>query len=137
VDQLLIAKEIRTAIKQGDLDRVKEIIAQNKDALYILTPFGSWLHVAASHGELHIVKYLVECGIDPNFEGGISDDAPISRASSKGHIDIVSYLLRKGAKFDISEPDKNPLFSAIYGGHKDVVQLLLDSGNRRFRQIYG
>src|SRR5262245_14761134 len=29
---------------------------------------------------------------------------------------------------DVSEPVRNPLFGAIYGGHTDVARLLIDSG---------
>lgn len=36
--------------------------------------------------------------------------------------------MSRGAELDISEPDRNPLFAAIYGGHKDIVKFLLDSG---------
>ncbi len=121
-------RKIREAVIKGDNELVKQYIRPNCEVVKAETPFGTWLHIAASHGNNQIVPYLVECGIDPNTEGGIADDTPISRASSKGHIDIVRFLLSCGAKLDVSEPDKNPLFSAIYGGHKDIVQLLLDSG---------
>jgi len=121
-------KKIREAIIEGNIDLVKQYIKPKSEILKVETPFGTWLHIAASHGSTKIVQYLIECGIDLNIESGISDDAAISRASSKGYIEIVRDLLQCGAKLDVSEPDKNPLFSAIYGGHKDIVQLLLDSG---------
>ncbi len=29
---------------------------------------------------------------------------------------------------DVSEPERNPLFGAIYGGHTDVAKFLINSG---------
>ncbi len=43
-------------------------------------------------------------------------------------MDVVRVLLELGAKFDVSEPERNPLFGAIYGGHAQVAKLLIDSG---------
>lgn len=41
---------------------------------------------------------------------------------------IVKRLLELGAVLDTTEPDRNPLFGAIYGGHTQVAKLLIDSG---------
>jgi len=40
----------------------------------------------------------------------------------------VQKLLEAGASLDTSEPERNPLFSAIYGGHIELVKLLVKSG---------
>lgn len=128
VDVISAAKEIRMAIRQGDLDQVRNIIEFDHDALNIITPFGTWLHVAASMGRLDILKYFINCGLDPNIEAGTFNAGAINIAAAEGHIEIVEYLLSCGARMDISEPDHNPLFAAIYGGHKDIVKLLLDNG---------
>ena len=41
---------------------------------------------------------------------------------------MVKYLLSCGAEMDVSEPERNPLFGAIYGGHADIAKLLIESG---------
>jgi ankyrin repeat protein len=127
-DSLNLPKEIRSAIKQGDIERVKAFIGSNKEILNYMTPFGTWLHVAATCGNIEIVKYLVDLGLDINIKGGIFNAGAINRAASEGHLDIVSYLISCGAELDVSEPDKNPLFAAIFGGHKEIVQLLIQKG---------
>ncbi len=43
-------------------------------------------------------------------------------------MEIVKYLIESGAELDESLAKTNPLFGAIYGGHKEVVELLVDSG---------
>jgi uncharacterized protein len=123
-----IAKSIRSAIKTGDAGTVLKLIAANGDEVHRTTPFGTWLHVASSHGQLGIVKLLVELGSDVNAAGGILGGNALNAAASAGHIDVVEHLLEKGAVMDTSDPQKNPLFSAIYGGHVSIVKLLLASG---------
>jgi uncharacterized protein len=128
MDSIQIAKEIRSVIKRGDADRVIDLIGSDKERLTMTTPFGTWLHVAASHGQTEIVKRLVEMGQDVNTYGGIAGGAPLSLAAAQGHLDIVKYLLSHGAQLDVSEPERNPLFSAIYGGHTAIAKLLIDHG---------
>jgi ankyrin repeat protein len=123
-----IAKEIRTAITNGDVDQVVSLLGSDKGRLKMMTPFGTWLHVAASHGKLEIVKRLVEFGCDVNAYGGIEGGGPLNEAASEGHIDVVKYLFSQGAQLDVSEPERNPLFGAIYGGHKAVAKFLIDNG---------
>lgn len=122
------AYEIFDAIDANDYSKIKTVLGDNKYLLNMITPFGSWLHVACMEGKYEIVKLLVQLGLDINIEAGAFNAGAINRAASEGHYDIVKYLLTCGAIMDISEPDRNPLFAAIYGGHKDIVKLLLDSG---------
>jgi uncharacterized protein len=128
MDRVNTIQTMRAAIKQGDMAKVKSIIESDKDALNIITAFGTWLHVAASMGRMDILKYLIKCGLDIDVMSGTFNGGAINEAAGDGHYDIVEYLLSIGAKLDISEPERNPLFSAVYGGHKDIVRLLLDSG---------
>ena len=128
MNNIEIAKEIRSAIKKDDIEKVKELIENNIEMLNWMTPFGTWLHVAATHGKFEIVKYCIEMGMNINDKGDISDSGAINSAASEGHYEIVKYLISCGAELDVSEPDKNPLFSAIYGGHKEIVELLLEKG---------
>ena len=112
--------EIRSSIKHGEVEKVVSLIGCDKARLEMMTPFGTWLHVAASHGKLEIVKRLIGLGADVNAYGGICGGGPLNEAASNGHTDTVKYLLSCGAKLDVSEPERNPLFSAIYGGHPAV-----------------
>lgn len=128
MDNVQIAKAIRAAIKQGDTEKVFSLIGSDKARLEMITPFGTWLHVAATHGKLEIVKRLVEMGADVNARAGIAGDSPLNQAASYGHLDVVKYLLSCGAELDVSEPERNPLFGAIHHGQAGIVKLLIDSG---------
>jgi ankyrin repeat protein len=127
-EQIQIHKQLRSAIKQGDIETFVTVIGSDKGRLTMMTPFGTCLHVAASFGKLDIVKRLVEMGADVNAYGGTADGGPLHRAASDGHLDVVQYLLGRGAALDVSEPERNPLFGAIYGGHTAIAKLLVDSG---------
>ncbi len=122
------AKEIRSAIKLGNTERVIELIGNDIERLHMMTAFGTWLHVASSKGRLEIVKQLIALGADVNQNGGVYGGGAINEAASKGHIDIVTYLLSCGAKMDVTEPERNPLFGAISNGHVDIAELLIKSG---------
>lgn len=123
-----IAKDIRTAIKQGDVERTVALIGSDRERLTMMTPFGTWLHVAASFGKLEIVKRLAEMGADINAYGGIAGGGPLHRAASDGHLDVVQYLISRGAVLDTSEPERNPLFGAIHWGHTAIARALVDAG---------
>lgn len=92
------------------------------------TPFGTWLHVSASAGSWRVTEYLLSIGLDSNARGGTFGGSAINVAAGGGHIHIVVKLLESGAILDTSEPERNPLFSAIYGGRIDIVKLLVERG---------
>lgn len=128
MDPLGLAKELYSAISRSEFKRVQEIIEKNPAVIEMKTPIGSWLHVAARHGDIKIVKYLVESGLDLNVSGGMSESKPINFAVSEGHIEVVKYFLNSGAILDVSEPERNPLFSAIHKDHLEIAKLLVKNG---------
>ena len=123
-----IQRVIEKAIEDGDEREVSRLLAEDPTRLNIMTVFGSWLHIAAANGQLGIVKLLLDLGIDIGRCGGIMEGDALNDAAAEGHLKVVQYLLARGAGLDVSESTRNPLFSAIYGGHEDIVRLLLESG---------
>ncbi|MDM5154723.1 suppressor of fused domain protein [Bacillus sp. DX1.1] len=129
MENIQLAKEIRTAIKQNNVERVVELIGSDMELLNMtMRPFGTFLHVAATHGKLEIVKRLIDLGADINRRGGIYGGESLNQVASKGQIEIVRYLLSCGAEMDVSEPERNPLFGAIQGGYVDIAKLLIENG---------
>jgi len=126
LDKKSVKKAIRNAIKLGDTHEVKRLIGNEKEILNTMTSFGTWLHVAAKKGPLEIVKYLIEKGIDIDARGGIFDASALNVAAGAGQLEIVKYLIEVGAELDVSLAKRNPLFGAIYGGHKEVAEFLVE-----------
>ncbi|MGG3495587.1 ankyrin repeat domain-containing protein [Peribacillus simplex] len=127
MDKTQIAKDIRGAIKSGQLETLKDLLEKEPEMLTWVTPFGTWLHIAAAHGHLEMIEYLINAGIDTNAQGGTFSTNALERAATKGHLDIVEYLINQNVEIDTSEPDRNPLFAAIYGGHFEIVKLLVNN----------
>lgn len=121
-------KQVQGAIKAGNADRVAELIGDDKAKLTMSTIFGPWLHIAADKGQLDVAKRLVAMGVDINARGGVAKNTALDHAASKGHLDVVEFLLSLGAEIDVSEPERNPLFAAIYGGHPAMAELLITNG---------
>jgi ankyrin repeat protein len=127
MDKTQIAKAIRGAIKNGQLNNVRDILEKEPEMLTWMTPFGTWLHVATAHGHLEIVEYLINAGLDVNAQGGTFSTNTLERAATKGYLDIAKYLIHQNIEIDTSEPDRNPLFAAIYDGHFEIVKLLVEN----------
>jgi ankyrin repeat protein/L-ascorbate metabolism protein UlaG (beta-lactamase superfamily) len=84
---------------------------------------------AAAEGNLPRVQELVEK--DPELVKAKDEEesTPLHGAAAAGHIDIVEYLLSKGAVVDArNNANQNPLLYAAYNGKATIVNLLLDKG---------
>lgn len=123
-----LLKVARETINKGDLSAFKAYIEAKPERLHAVTPFGTWLHLAIMRGQPEIAKYLIDAGLDVNKNSGTTDCNSLAVAASNGDLEMLKYVHAKGAIFDTSEPNRNPLFSAIYGGHKHIVKYLLDNG---------
>jgi ankyrin repeat protein len=79
--------------------------------------------------QLGCIRFLVEeCGADVNCrsEEGMT---PLADAAAQGHLDIVEYLLSKGANANPSVPEwAKPMALAERAGHKEVAAYLRRHG---------
>lgn len=119
------------AIRTGNRDLTESLFKQFPEMKnYRLPGFGTWLHYAAGHSTLAIVRYLIEeLGIDvnsrdPNGKYGHA----IDDAAAKNKPDIARYLIDRGAELRTEESDINPLFSASIGDSPEIIQMLVDAG---------
>lgn len=129
MNQQAVFRNVMDAIKAGDSRGLSNILNANSRNADMVTPFGTWLHVAAAEGQLAVVEMLIdEFGLDIDAGGDVSDSSPINSAALEGHAEVVELLLHRGAKLDISEPNRNPLFGAILGGNVKIAKLLIDRG---------
>ena len=83
------------------------------------------LMIACLQGDLGIVKLMVDKGAEINKPGW----TPLSYAATRGHTDIVKFLLDHSAYIDAAAPNgSTPLMMAAYFGYDSTVKLLLDEG---------
>lgn len=121
-------KQIQRAIKNGDVKATMSLLREDESRLHMDTSFGTWLHIAAKHGQLEIARRLVKMGADINAPGGTAYSFPLDAAASAGQLEVVKYLLSEGAILDTTAPERNPLFGAIHGRHTEVARLLIAGG---------
>jgi ankyrin repeat protein len=120
--------ELRQACISNAQTEVKRLLGERPSALGMMTPFGTWLHVAAKAGAIDIVRLLLDLGLDPNTCGGTFHANALHEAASGGHLSVMAALHEAGSILDTSEPERNPLFGAIYGGHIEAVKWLVKNG---------
>jgi ankyrin repeat protein len=71
------------------------------DPLTYREPGGdSCIHIASHRGNLRAVELLLKGGVDVNLKGEM-DYTALHYANSKGHKDVVQYLLEHGASKDM------------------------------------
>jgi len=123
---------VHNAIKLGNASEVTRLLSGNQDLVSVWTPFGTWVHDAASYGELPIVKWLLQQGLDVNAFDEDYPTPPLAIAAAEGCVDVARLLIESGAALDTSDSVRNPLLSAIVGGnsdaHAEVAKLLIDRG---------
>jgi ankyrin repeat protein len=83
---------------------------------------------AADNGQLEIVKFLVERGVDVDATT-VDGVTPLMYASQNGYTEIMEYLISKGA--DVNAKPYNQvtsLIGAVRTGHYEAVKILLEAG---------
>jgi len=86
------------------------------------------LEKAASLDHLHVVKTLLELGMDIN---SVTDDdnTALTMASLYGHLDVVKFLIEAGAALELrNEQGNTALMAASFKGHPLVVRELVQAG---------
>ena len=87
---------------------------------------------AIERGDLAAVKAIVEEGNSPDSALDYGDEpvTPLYRAAGQGRLDIVKYLIEKGAdvNFRGKEWGHTPLSEAASRGFDDVIEVLLKAG---------
>ncbi|MGX1262670.1 hypothetical protein RKD55_000474 [Rossellomorea marisflavi] len=58
MDKTQFVMDIRSAIKSDQLGILRDLVEQETEMLTWMTPFGTWLHIAAKKGHIHIVNFL-------------------------------------------------------------------------------
>ena len=102
---------------------------------------------AAAQSNGPMVKILLDAGANPNARTVINENSaqvsaepraqyrsyggltPLLYATREGCIDCVSYLVERGAKINMSDPEGvTPLITAIANFHFDVAKILIEAG---------
>jgi len=133
VQQAKKNKSLFEAVKKGDIEQVKKLIAEGAD-VNETEDLGQvkWtpLIAAASGGDVQVVKVLLENGakVDATDSHGYT---PLYYAIWSDNEETVKALVSGGAdinKSPANDKDYPPLVYAIWQGHKGNVEIMLDAG---------
>ena len=135
--------DLKAAVEQGDLEAIKNQLDSSTgiNPFIALDPYigygdtlWSVLHVAADHGKLDIVDYILPKLINKNPRSKmvrrrgkfLSGRTPLHLAAMEGHLKIVEYLMECLIdKNPGSEYDYTPLHLAANWGHLSVVKKIV------------
>jgi ankyrin repeat protein len=112
------------ALQGGDFKVVKKFL--DSGAAGVNDKYFGWeaLGIAAGHGNLPAVKYLVEKGADLNYQHPISKNTALQLAALSNYPEIVKYLISKGADPDLK------LRAGV-----SLIRPLRDEGNTKMIEI--
>jgi ankyrin repeat protein len=126
----IMAEDIHEAVKKGNPDLVKAILAENPELINARGEYGRTpLMQAAFSRQEAVFKYLVEKGADVNLSNK-EGFGPLHFTTLFGARELVELLISKGAQINSNTNviGVTPLHLAASRGHKDVVELLISKG---------
>ncbi len=94
---------------------------------------GIALALAAQHGQIAVLRLLLDAGEDPNRynpEGHHPHTTPLHQAVWSGHADAVALLVERGARLDMKDTiyQVTPLGWAVYAGRTEIADYLRARG---------
>jgi len=94
---------VHDACEVGDLEKVRELVTISSSEIWKTDEICNFsgLHVAAMHGHLEIVKFLLDSGSDINRKSK-SGETPLHLAVFKNYPDVVKCLLVRGADYSLT-----------------------------------
>lgn len=121
--------KLHNAIQDGDIARMKEVLAEGVDPDHEDDYGRSFLWFAVNRGNLAAVQALVEAGAAVNTAAKYTGTL-LQVAARKGSVDIASYLLEKNPKLlESRDRDGNTaLHTAAESGYPDLVAFLIEKG---------
>lgn len=136
--------DILTATALGMNKEAAELARKNPESVKSSNPDEHVLHrnesplgIAASVGNLELVKLYVELGADVNtynlYPLGAGGFSPLTNAVGGGHEEVVKFLLQKGAdpNVKIGKFGMNLLDSVREQGSKEMISMLEKAANIR------
>lgn len=123
------SKSMTEAISRGDTLAMSEIIIKEINIDSKKENKNLCLLLVADYGIMESTKYLIGIGAEVDCIAPANFRTPLLVSVSNGHMNIVKYLLSKGA--DINAKDMmaaNALILASTKGNLEIVKFLVENG---------
>ena len=125
---VLAASNLIDAVKRGDVNAVRTLIAQKADVNMPDADGSTPLHWAAQRDDMAMADALIAAGANVRAKTRYNV-TPLSLACGNGDAKLVDRLLKAGADpNETSEEGQTALMTASLTGKPDAVRLLLETG---------
>ena len=120
--------DLTTAVRAGDVARVRALIAAGTDVNVPQGDGATALHWAAHRNDPETAVLLIGAGADVDAANALGS-TPLWLAATNGSAPIIARLLEAGANPNVTlRLGETPLMAAARGGSLPVVELLLAHG---------
>ncbi|KFV05221.1 Ankyrin repeat and SOCS box protein 3 [Tauraco erythrolophus] len=118
------------AAQYGQLESLRLLISHGADINCQAKDRATPLLIAAQEGHTECVELLLSKGADPNLYCNEEDwQLPVHAAAEMGHEKILELLIPVTDRIcDKGEGKVSPVYSAVYGGNKECLEMLLKEG---------
>ncbi|XP_048794003.1 ankyrin repeat and SOCS box protein 3 [Lagopus muta] len=118
------------AAQYGRLESLRTLISHGADINCQAKDRATPLLIAAQEGHAKCVELLLSEGADPNLYCNEDNwQLPIHAAAEMGHKNILELLIPITNRIcDKGKNKVSPVYSAIYGGNKECLEMLLKEG---------
>ena len=125
--EIMNEKDIVKAVKNNNLQSVKNLLESGEDVNSIDSSKRSLLLIATNNSNIEIAKLLVKHGADVNQQADNQDSAFLY-AGASGQTELVKLYLVHGARFDLfNRYNGTALIPACERGHVETVRLLANT----------
>ena len=116
--------DIHQAAQEGNIEAVKQAIANGVDVNAKNKHGDSPLHLAAQMGHKEIVELLIANGADVNAKVPQHKSTPLHLAAGGNHKEVTELLISKGADVNAKDQDdETPLDWAIHGELTELTEM--------------
>lgn len=136
-DQAKLNKKLINAAKSGNVERMKQALADGAQINATDDDGETALHNAAERGRVKAAEFLVQNGANINAQAK-DGDTPLHEAIDEGKLAMVKFLLEQGAGLNITNKDGHTaLQEALEEGRQKITDAVQDAYSNSWRAQLG
>nr|XP_053650048.1 uncharacterized protein LOC128700721 [Cherax quadricarinatus] len=122
------ARGLHTAVVKMLIEKKADVTKTNHKNQVFLQLVGQQVMPVVESGDCDTLVQWLDWGLSPDIKGNLHWSA-LHHASARGHLNIVSILLERGANVNAEDSNRTtPLHTAAFHGHLRIAELLIDAG---------